>query len=98
MMVPNPDYVVWRVRDQHVHTYLVTSLSREVLAGVASNTTAVDMWSAISKTVTSQSHSHILHLRASCLLRLIFCPCTDMPMKWQPSESLSMMMTLYHIF
>jgi hypothetical protein len=28
MMVPNPDYTVWRVRDQHVLTYLVTSVKR----------------------------------------------------------------------
>ncbi|KAF0904992.1 hypothetical protein E2562_039333 [Oryza meyeriana var. granulata] len=31
MEVANPDYVTWRVRDQHVLTYLVTSLSREKL-------------------------------------------------------------------
>jgi hypothetical protein len=63
MMVPNPDYTVWRVRDQHILTYLVTSLSREVLAGVASNTMAVDMWAVIFKTFASHSRSHILHLR-----------------------------------
>jgi hypothetical protein len=27
LVIPNPDYVVWCVRDQHVLTYLVTSLS-----------------------------------------------------------------------
>jgi hypothetical protein len=51
------------MRDQHVLTYLVTSLSREVLTGVASNTTAADMWVAISKTFASQSRARILHLR-----------------------------------
>jgi hypothetical protein len=63
LVVPNPDYIVWCVRDQHVLTYLVTSLSQEVLAGVASNTMAADMWAAISKIFVSQSRSHILHLR-----------------------------------
>jgi hypothetical protein len=53
MVVPNPDYIVWRVRDQHVLTYLVTPLSREVLAGVVSNTTTADMWAAISKIFVS---------------------------------------------
>jgi hypothetical protein len=48
LTIPNPDYAVWRVRDQHVLTYLVTSLSREVLAGVASNATTATMWAAIS--------------------------------------------------
>jgi hypothetical protein len=27
LIVPNPDYAMWRVRDQYVLTYLVTSLS-----------------------------------------------------------------------
>jgi hypothetical protein len=63
LTVPNPDYVVWRVCDQHVLTYLVTSLSREVLAGVASNATATIMWAAISRSFASQSRSRVLHLR-----------------------------------
>jgi hypothetical protein len=54
---------VWRVRDQHVPTYLVTSLSQEVLAGVASNATAATMWAAISWSFASQLRSCILHLR-----------------------------------
>jgi hypothetical protein len=36
MKVPNPDFAVWRMRDQHVLTYLVTLLSQEVLVGEAS--------------------------------------------------------------
>jgi hypothetical protein len=53
LTVPNPDYAVWRVRDQHVLTYLITSLSRGVLAGVVSNATAVTMWAAISQSFAS---------------------------------------------
>jgi hypothetical protein len=63
LTVPNPDYAVWRVCDQHVLTDLVTSLSREVLAGVASNATAATMWVAISRSFASQSRSRVLHLR-----------------------------------
>jgi hypothetical protein len=63
LTIPNPDYVVWHVSDQHILTYLVTSLSWEVLAGVASNVTAVTMWAAISQSFASQSRSRVLHLR-----------------------------------
>jgi hypothetical protein len=63
LTVPNPDYAVWHVRDHHILTYLVTSLSREVLAGVASNATAVTMWAAISRSFASQLWSRVLHLR-----------------------------------
>jgi hypothetical protein len=62
VVIPNLDHVVWRMCDLQVLTYLVTSLSREVLAGLASNTTAADMWAAISKTFVSQSQARILHL------------------------------------
>jgi hypothetical protein len=62
LVIPNPDYVVWCVHDQHVLTYLVTSLSWEVLVGVASNLMVVDMWTTISKSFTSQSRSRVLHL------------------------------------
>jgi hypothetical protein len=62
-MIPNPDYVIWVVRDQHVLTYLVTPLSREVLVGMANNLTAADMWAAISNLFASQSRSGTLHLR-----------------------------------
>jgi hypothetical protein len=50
------------VHDQHVLTYLVNSLSREVLTGVASNSIAADMWATISKSFASQSWSCVLHL------------------------------------
>jgi hypothetical protein len=57
LVVPNPDYVIQCARDQHVLMYLVTSLSREVLAGVASNTTVAAIWAAITKMFASQSRS-----------------------------------------
>jgi hypothetical protein len=62
VVIPNPDHAVWCVRDQHVLTYLATSLSQEVLAGVASNATTTDMWAVISKTFASQSRSRVLPL------------------------------------
>jgi hypothetical protein len=52
-IVLNPNYTMWCARDKHMLTYLVTSFSREVLVGVTSNMTVVDMWAAISKTFAS---------------------------------------------
>jgi hypothetical protein len=63
VIILNPEYARWHVWDQHVLTYLVISLSHEVLAGVASNSTFVDMWTAITKMFASQSRSRVLHLR-----------------------------------
>jgi hypothetical protein len=63
LVIPNPDYAVLCMCDQHVLTYLVTSLSQEVLAGIASNSTATDMWVVISKSFALQSKSRALHFR-----------------------------------
>jgi hypothetical protein len=60
VLILNPDYATWCVRDQHVLTYLVTSLSREVLAGIDGNSTAATMWATISKMFASQSQSRVL--------------------------------------
>jgi hypothetical protein len=60
VLILNPDYATWCVRDQHVLTYLVTFLSREVLAGIDGNSTAATMWATISKMFASQSQSRVL--------------------------------------
>jgi hypothetical protein len=59
LTVSNPGYAVWCVRDKHILTYLVTSLSRKVLVSVATAT----MWAAISRSFASQSRSRVLYLR-----------------------------------
>jgi hypothetical protein len=63
LTVSNPGYAVWCVRDKHILTYLVTSLSRKVLVSVVSNATTVTMWAAISRSFASQSQSRVLYLR-----------------------------------
>jgi hypothetical protein len=63
MLILNPNYAMWCVCDQYVLTYLVTSLSMEVLVGITSNTATIDMWAAISKIFSSESRSCVLHLR-----------------------------------
>ena len=45
--VPNPAYVQWLTQDQQVFSYLVSSLSREVLTQVATCTYAAQLWKAL---------------------------------------------------
>jgi hypothetical protein len=63
LTISNPGYAVWCVRDKHILTYLVTSLSRKVLVSVVSNATTATMWAAISRSFASQSQSRVLYLR-----------------------------------
>ena len=42
--VPNPDYTKWVALDQQVLSYLLTTMSREGLAQVATAKTAAELW------------------------------------------------------
>ena len=59
----NPDYVTWISTDQHVLSYLLNTLSREVLVQVTSKKTSAEVWAAIKTMFASQSKSRITNLR-----------------------------------
>jgi hypothetical protein len=42
IQVPNPEYEHWDATDQQVLSYLLTSVSKEILSNVASSATAAD--------------------------------------------------------
>jgi hypothetical protein len=47
-IVPNPDYSAWIARDQAVLSYLINSLSPDILAHVVGLETTKDVWSVIT--------------------------------------------------
>jgi hypothetical protein len=59
----NPAFVAWNERDQQVLSYLLTSISREVLVQISEHETAHEAWSAIQAMYASQSRSRIIGLR-----------------------------------
>ena len=46
--IPNPDYEVWVDKDQRVMSFLVNSLSEEVLPNVFRLEHAADVWRALT--------------------------------------------------
>ena len=44
---PNPEHAIWVTQDKQVLTFLLASLSREVLMQVSNHTTAAGVWHAL---------------------------------------------------
>ena len=61
--VPNPDYDVWIAKDQQVLSYLLTSLSKEILGHVNTEVTAAGAWAAIEGLFAAQSRARVIATR-----------------------------------
>jgi hypothetical protein len=59
---PNPAYQAWLTQDALL-SYLNSSLSKEVLAQVATCTTSHEVWKEINNMYASQSRARVMHLR-----------------------------------
>ncbi|CAN6275510.1 unnamed protein product [Urochloa humidicola] len=62
---PNMDYARWMALDQQVLGYLLTTMMREVMAQVATATTAGELWSAVNEIYSSQTRSRSVNTRIS---------------------------------
>ena len=61
--VPNPLYAPWLSKDQRVLSYLMNSLSKEVLTQFVGKENTYDLWTGITTLFASQSQSRITNLR-----------------------------------
>lgn len=60
---PNPEYLRWYVTEQQVLGFILTSLSRDVLAQVSTLPTARQVWSTLEATYSSQSRARTVNTR-----------------------------------
>jgi hypothetical protein len=58
---PNPAYTSWIARDQTVLSYLLSSLTREMLLHVSRCTMAVQAWGTLAKLYSSQTRAHFVN-------------------------------------
>ncbi|KAK1664303.1 hypothetical protein QYE76_052462 [Lolium multiflorum] len=63
LMVSNPEYESWLERDQQVLSYILNSLSKEILMHVLRMEHAAEVWKAVEQMFASQSISKITNLR-----------------------------------
>ena len=62
--VENPAYVQWITQDQQVLSYLLSSMTKEILVQVSSLEHTAEVWKAITEMFSSQSKSRVLQLRS----------------------------------
>ncbi|CAN6294032.1 unnamed protein product [Urochloa humidicola] len=60
---PSPDYASWVALDQQVLNYLLTTMSRDVLAQVATATTAAGLWKAVEEVFSSTRRARSVNTR-----------------------------------
>ncbi|XP_034576869.1 uncharacterized protein [Setaria viridis] len=61
--VSNLEYDSWVSKDQQILSYLLNSITREVLAGVATTTTSAEAWKALEVMFAAQSRARVTNLR-----------------------------------
>jgi hypothetical protein len=52
--VPNPEYTTWVAQDQQVLSYLLNSITKEILGHVTTKVTTATTWSALEELFASQ--------------------------------------------
>lgn len=62
---PNPEYARWVAQDQAVLSYLLSSLTRDALASVASLKTSAEVWRALAEMFASQTRARTVSIRIS---------------------------------
>ena len=62
-IVPNPAFEEWYSRDQQVLSFVLGSLGHEVLAQVAAQDTAANLWAAIEAMYASQNRARVVNTR-----------------------------------
>ena len=60
---PNPLYGPWIAKDQQVLSYLLNSMSPEILAQVVGKDSTYELWTTVNNLFASQSQSRITNLR-----------------------------------
>jgi hypothetical protein len=63
IMAPNDTYTKWIVSDQQVLSYLLSTISKEILTQVATKKTATEVWISIEEMLASQTCARMVTTR-----------------------------------
>ncbi|CAO2144057.1 unnamed protein product [Urochloa humidicola] len=68
-IVPNLEYASWLQKDQQLLSYLLNSISKDVLVRVATSTSSAKVWKALESSLLAHSKAWMTKLR----LQLVTC-------------------------
>ncbi|KAK9205514.1 hypothetical protein WN943_015782 [Citrus x changshan-huyou] len=60
---PNPQFQIWRRNDQQLMSWLLSTLSEEVLSAVVGARSSLDVWQILATQFGARSRARVLHLR-----------------------------------
>jgi hypothetical protein len=63
VMIPNPVYEDWCTGDQQVFSFILASVSKEILVRIATTTSAIEAWKVLEQQLTSQTRASIVTTR-----------------------------------
>jgi hypothetical protein len=61
--VPNPAFVVWKAQEQQVLSYLLSSVSCDILVQITALSTAAAVWKHLETSFASQSRARVINTR-----------------------------------
>jgi glutathionylspermidine synthase len=61
--VPNPAFALWKAQEQQVLSYLLTSVSHDVLIQIAALPSTTEVWKHIQTSFASQSRARVINTR-----------------------------------
>jgi hypothetical protein len=61
--IPNPAFTAWKAQEQQVLSYLLTSVSRDVLVQIAALPSTREAWTHIETSFAPQSHAWVINTR-----------------------------------
>lgn len=61
--IANPEYATWVAHDQQLLSYLLSTMTRDVMAQVASAKTAAGLWTAVGDIFSSQIRARSVNIR-----------------------------------
>jgi hypothetical protein len=61
--VSNPTFALWKAQEQQVLSYLLTSVSCDVLIQIAALPSATEVWKHIQTSFASQSRARVINIR-----------------------------------
>jgi hypothetical protein len=61
--VPNPAFMVWKAQEQQVLSYLLSSVSRDILVQIAALPTAAAVWKHLETSFASHSRARVINTR-----------------------------------
>ena len=60
---PNPQFQIWRRNDQQLMSWLLSTLSEEVLSAVVGARSSLEVWQILVAQFGARSRARVLHLR-----------------------------------